>query len=223
VTPFETPGYVERSEVAPSVTVPLHWGPWLNVTSNFTLRSTYYGGQLRERRYLSARAFSGTRARSRSTSGLPPSSAYGAASTKWKHVIEPEIVYRYVTGVNDFARFLRFDEDDTLTDTNEVEYGFTQRLFRRHEKRIATQELVTWHVAQKHFFDPTFGGALVPGQRNVFQTLDLFTPFAFADTARHFSPLVSDCDRGAGEALRHGIHRKLRSRRATGSPRSEPC
>jgi LPS-assembly protein len=47
-------------------------------------------------------------------------------------------------------------------------------------------------VAQKHFFDPTFGGALVPGQRNVFQTLDLFTPFAFADTARHFSPLVSD-------------------------------
>ena len=47
------------------------------------------------------------------------------ASTKWKHVIEPEIVYSYVNGVNDFARFIRFDEDETLTDTNEIEYGFT--------------------------------------------------------------------------------------------------
>ncbi len=45
---------------------------------------------------------------------------------------------------------------------------------------------------QKYFFDPTFGGALVPGQPNVFQTLDALTPFAFADTARRFSPIVSD-------------------------------
>ncbi len=27
--------FVERSEIAPSVTIPLHWGPWLGVTSNF--------------------------------------------------------------------------------------------------------------------------------------------------------------------------------------------
>ena len=32
----------------------------------------------------------------------------------------------------------------------------------------------------------------MPDQRNVFQTLDLLTPFAFADTSRHFSPIVSD-------------------------------
>jgi LPS-assembly protein len=190
VTPFDTPGYVERSEVAPSVTVPLHWGPWLNVTSNFTLRSTYYGGQLENGLFVGQSFFRNTR--EVSVDFRPPTiERVWGGETKWKHVIEPEIVYRYVTGVNDFARFLRFDEDDTLTDTNEVEYGFTQRLFRR-TKSGATQELVTWHVAQKHFFDPTFGGALVPGQRNVFQTLDLFTPFAFADTARHFSPLVSD-------------------------------
>ena len=51
--------------------------------------------------------------------------------SKWKHVIEPDIVYSYVTGVNAFGRFVRFDQDETLTDTNEFEYGFTQRLFRR--------------------------------------------------------------------------------------------
>ena len=52
VTPFETPGFVERSEIAPSVTIPFHWGPWLDVTPMFTLRSTHYGGQLQNGQYL---------------------------------------------------------------------------------------------------------------------------------------------------------------------------
>ena len=53
-------------------------------------------------------------------------------------------------------------------------------------------ELVTWKVAQAYYFDPTFGGALVPGTRNVFQALDSITPFAFADEPRRFSPINSD-------------------------------
>ena len=116
---------------------------------------------------------------------------YDHGETKWKHVVEPYLVYKLVNGVNDFGRFLRFDEDDTLTDTNELEYGITQRLYRRTSSG-ETQEFITWHIAQKYFFDPTFGGALVPGQTNVFQTLDALTPFAFADEARRFSPIVSD-------------------------------
>ena len=34
-----------------------------------------------------------------------------------------------MTGVNNFADFIRFDSDSTLTDTNEIEYGVTQRFF----------------------------------------------------------------------------------------------
>jgi LPS-assembly protein len=45
---------------------------------------------------------------------------------------------------------------------------------------------------QKHFFDPTFGGAIVTGERNVFQALNSITPFAFALGPVHWSPLVSD-------------------------------
>ena len=52
------------------------------------------------------------------------------SDTKWKHVIEPDVVYKFVNGVNDFGA-IRFDEDETLTDTNELEYGVTQRLYRR--------------------------------------------------------------------------------------------
>jgi LPS-assembly protein len=190
VTPFESPDYMERAEFAPSITLPIHWGTWLNVTPSFTFRSTYYGGQLQNGAFLDRGLFRNTGEVSVDIRPPTVERVWGEA-TKWKHVIEPELLYRYVTGVNDFSRFLRVDEDDTLTNTNEVEYGFTQRLLRRRENG-SSEELISWHVAQKHFFDPTFGGALVTGQRNVFQNLDLFTPFAFADTARHFSPLVSD-------------------------------
>jgi LPS-assembly protein len=54
-----------------------------------------------------------------------------------------------------------------------------------------TREIVTWELAQKYFIDPTFGGALVPGRRNVFaSTVDL-TGIAFLTGQRHLSPLIS--------------------------------
>ena len=46
-----------------------------------------------------------------------------------RHTIEPEINYRYVAGVNNFNQIPRFDATDIYSDTNEVEYGVTQRLF----------------------------------------------------------------------------------------------
>lgn len=192
VTGFATPSFVERSEIAPSITIPLHWGPWLGVTPNFTLRSTSYGGQLTPTgQYLSNDFFRNT---AEFTLDIRPPSferIWQMAGAKWKHTIEPQLVYRYVTGVNDFGRFIRFDDDDTITDTNEIEYGVEQRLFRRSGDS-GGDELVSWDVKEKYFFDPTFGGALIPGDRNVFQTLDSLTPFAFADAARRFSPIISD-------------------------------
>jgi LPS-assembly protein len=188
---IETPAAVQRAEIAPEVTIPLHWGPWLGVTPTFMLRATRYGSQL-----LSGTAVGDSvhRTTAELTVDLrPPSLAriWESSSSKWKHSIEPQIVYRFVDGVNRFGRFLRFDENDTLTDTNEVEYSITQRLYRRTGEGQA-DELVSWRIAQKYYFDPTFGGALVSGQRNVFQALDSVTPFAFADSPRRFSPLVSD-------------------------------
>ena len=188
---FQTPAAVQRSEIAPSVTIPLRWGPWISATPSFTLRTTRYGAQLLPNETLGTSLVRTTE--ELSVDLRPPAFArvWDGASAKWKHDIEPDIVYRYVNGVNDFGRFIRFDEDDTLTDTNEVEYSVTQRLFRRSSDEGA-EELASWRIAQKYFIDPTFGGALVPGRRNVFQALDSLTPFAFAAEARRFSPIVSD-------------------------------
>ncbi|HWG58026.1 MAG TPA: LPS assembly protein LptD [Candidatus Acidoferrales bacterium] len=190
-TGFTTPRFVERSEFAPSVEMPLRWGPWLNVTPSFTFRSTFYGGQMQNGAYL-ADSFS-RNTEEFSLDVRPPAfeRMWGGDESKWKHAIEPDVTYSYVTGVNDFGRFVRFDEDETLTDTNEVEYGVTQRLFHRTGEG-GGHEVMAWKVAQKYFFDPTFGGALAPGQRNAFQTLDSLSPFAFADEPRRFSPIVSE-------------------------------
>jgi LPS-assembly protein len=53
------------------------------------------------------------------------------------------------------------------------------------------KEVLTWELRQKYFMDPTFGGALVPNQRNVFTTSEELTGIAFLTQPRHLSPLIS--------------------------------
>ncbi len=188
---LNTPAAVERSEFSPRVTVPLHWGPWLGVTSTAAFRTTRYGAELVNGTVAEQ---SVTRNNGEFSIELRPPAferVWDEDGTKWKHTVEPDISYNYVTGIENFSRFIRFDEDDTLTNTSELEYGITQRLFRKSGSD-QQEELFTWRVAQKHYFDPTFGGALVAGQRNVFAALDSITPFAFADEPRMWSPVVSD-------------------------------
>ena len=161
-----------------------------------------------------------------------------------KHTVEPFLDYRYVAGVNNFQRVLRFDDRDVVSDTNELEYGVTQRLFARGGARngqcgtagaeiaggeqedgearpageampaaiptalgsghalpgvmvaatagqCTTRQLVSWTLAQKTFFDSSFGGAVVAGRRNILEsTLDL-SGVAFLTEPRNISPLVS--------------------------------
>lgn len=54
-----------------------------------------------------------------------------------------------------------------------------------------SREVATWELAQKYFLDPTFGGALIAGQRNVFTTTEDLTGIAFITEPRHLSPIVS--------------------------------
>jgi LPS-assembly protein len=186
-----TAAIVQRSEIAPRVTIPLHWGPWLGVTPTFQVRTTRYGAQLQGGLPVGGPLVRNTGEVTVDLRLPELAGIWEAGEAKWKHTIEPAAVYRYVNGVKSYDRIIRFNETDTLTDTNEAEYSLTQRLYRR-KGQGPVNELLSWRVAQKYYFDPTFGGALAPGQRNVFQALNSITPFAFADSYRRFSPLVSD-------------------------------
>jgi LPS-assembly protein len=134
---FSTADLVGRFDLEPSLSLPLSFGGW-SFRPEFSLRDTAYTEQL-------AAASSGARAakpdsinrRALETSvevRAPAVSrifAHEFLGRKWKHVIEPRVVYKYVTGVNNFANILRFDERDILTDTNEVEYGIVNRLYAK--------------------------------------------------------------------------------------------
>jgi LPS-assembly protein len=198
-TPLNTAPLVPRTEFAPKVTIPLHFGDWLGITTSAVFRTTYYGDSYNAAGDLSGQSIT------RNTGELtvefrPPTLErfFDRASLdkskprkRYKHTIEPTLTYRYVTGVNNFADFIRFDSDASLTDTNEIEYGLTQRLFTKTGDD-QPQELLTWSLYQKHYFDPTFGGAIVDGQRNVFDAFTSISPFAFAFGPRNWSPIISD-------------------------------
>jgi LPS-assembly protein len=128
-------------------------------------------------------------------------------TSQLRHTIEPEFTYHYVTGINHYADTLRFDQTDALADTNSIEYGLTQHLYLRHLhphpcKGVealgpndlcggGTTDFLTWTVLQQHYFNANFGGAVVGGQRNVFDsTLDL-TGVAFLERPRADSPVLS--------------------------------
>ena len=198
-TPINTPAFVQRTEFAPKVTIPLNFGAWLGITTTAAFRTTYYGDSYNRTGQLSGQSI--TRNTGELTVELRPPSLErffdrspldkNKPRKRYKHTIEPTITYHYVGGVNNFADFIRFDSDATLSDTNQVEYGITQRLFVKTGDG-QPQELLTWSVLQDHYFDPTFGGAILDGQRNVFETLSAISPFAFAFGQRNWSPIISD-------------------------------
>ncbi|MGH9489172.1 MAG: LPS-assembly protein LptD [Terriglobales bacterium] len=114
----------------------------------------------------------------------------GLLGQKLKHVFQPLVTYRFRGGVSDPDDVIRFDGDDILSDTDELDYGFTNAFYTR-DREGRVRELASWRLEQMYFFDPTFGGALIPGQENVFQATAMLTPFAFATQALNQSPIDS--------------------------------
>jgi LPS-assembly protein len=191
---ISTPNFVTRAEIAPKVTIPIHFGAWLGVTTSATFRTTYYGDSFNASGNVSGQSITRNTGEFEVELRPPTLERYferPGTRHRYKHTIEPAITYRYVTGLDNFADFIRFDSNATLTNTNEVEYGISQHLYVKQADDQAV-DFLSWKLVQKHYFDTTFSGALVSGQRNVFQALDSITPFAFASTPRSWSPIVSD-------------------------------
>ncbi len=194
---FETPRLSERLDFHPEVTLRTKPVAGLHVTPSVGLRATRYGTSLRED------GDSLMRLLGEISVDVRPPSLERVFSGSWlgrrfKHVIEPDIRYRLVRGRNadSPAQVVRYDQVDILAETHEIEYSLTNTLFFRkdvpHGQGVKPQarELVSWRLSQKYYFDPTFGGALVPGRRVVFDPTISLTGFAFAQ-GRRLSPLVS--------------------------------
>jgi LPS-assembly protein len=189
---YQTNQFTPRGDIEPTVLSSFHWQGFSLVPS-FTMHETFYGQSLVNMNTVLSSALNRSAPEASLDIVLPSIERVFKKKTflgdQLKHVIEPRISYDYVTGVNDFLNTLRFDQIDLLTDTNEVTFGLTNRLYTK--KGDTTRELFTWELGYKRFFDPTFGGAVVPNQRNVLLPGIDFTGFAFIDGPRNYSPIDS--------------------------------
>lgn len=109
---------------------------------------------------------------------------------KIKHVAEVDAKYEYVTGIQNFGRIIRFDARDVQSDTNQLTISLTNHLYKK-DKSGKVNEVMRWRVSQARFFDPTFGGVAVAGQRSVVLATEEFSPYAFLDGPRRYSPVAS--------------------------------
>jgi LPS-assembly protein len=133
---FRTANLVGRFDFAPSISLPLLFRGW-SLRPELTLRNTAYTQQLEPGSNVgTALSDVVNRKALEGTAELRPPGFTRifdrpVAGHKLKHVIEPHATYRYVTGVNNFADILRFDARDILSNTNEVEYGVTNRIYSK--------------------------------------------------------------------------------------------
>jgi LPS-assembly protein len=226
---------VGRLDVYPHLSLPLSAGGW-NITPEAALRDTYYT-------ISEAPDFTGANNGVPTISHDPVNRTDVEASLdirppalerdfnlpfwhrRLRHVIEPEINYRFVGGIGAAARnVLLFDTTDIATNTNQVGYSLTQHFYvspssahpcpadaaeaavtdataetetgefepePTSSTTCQSREWASWQIMQDLYIDSSFGGAVIPGRRNVFaSTLDL-SPVAFLTGPRNLSPIVS--------------------------------
>jgi LPS-assembly protein len=231
-TGFRTAPLVGRFDFAPTLALPLQWQGW-SFRPSLTLRETFYTQRMGQVAETAEDSVLNRRSLETSVDLRPPalSKIFDRPwlGRKWKHVVEPRIRYRLVTGIDNFADIIRFDSADTVTNTNELEYSLVNRLYAKRTTPNTSdcdlpgmstltiggapqvgavpwepppapdtqpcasgpREILSWEIGQKYFFDPTFGHALSPSERNVFASTADFTGIAFLNGPRRFAPLIS--------------------------------
>lgn len=219
--PIITPSIVQRFDLHPNVSLPLTFSGW-SLTATAGLRATYYSNSLDPTTRLVlprdvVRGYGEFELDFR-----PPALARNFrrsdGSVWFRHVIEPYLIYRRIAGIDNFDRIIRFDYVDAIADTNEIEFGISNRFYTkrsteavgkkaergaRDKKSLATQpyEALTITIRGKYFFDTSFGGALIPGRRNQFYPIDTFSGFSYGATPRKFSPVHVDIRYRPSETL----------------------
>jgi LPS-assembly protein len=211
--PIISPSMVQRLDMHPRLELPLNFAGW-SITASGAGRVTYYSDSLdpTTRNVLSRNL---TRAYGEFEFDVrPPAFAKDfsrGGGFFFRHVIEPYVTYRKISGINNFDRIIRFDYNDAIADTNEIEFGIANRFFtRRSTENVADvpvtatdgenrpllssqpYEALTITLRGKYFFDPFFGGAFRTNRRNQFYPINTLSGFVYGGLPRRFSPVNVD-------------------------------
>jgi LPS-assembly protein len=193
---LEAPGLSQRLDLYPRLALRLPTLKGFSLMPSVGVRETYYGAQRSldspsgvvnqalNRQYMDLNVELKMPVLERDFSSSPIGS--------FRHSIEPFLTYRRIDGIKDLNKTIRFDAEDVIANTNEVEYGIMNRFFRSPKIYSGTQpksEFMSFGLVQKYYFDPSFGGAFQPGQSNAFYPLDTVTGFYPSGIIHPFSPI----------------------------------
>jgi LPS-assembly protein len=193
---METPPLIQRLDFYPSLTIRLPSVLGFSLIPTVGIRETYYGAQISEDSQTGISNHGLHRRYADLSVDLRTPVIEGGFSAPWlgklQHVVEPFATYRWTAGIKDFDKIIRFDEQDAITNTNEVEYGIVNRFFRNRPTAGGTNknhEFMSFGLVQKYYFDPTFDGAFRIGQSNAFYPLDTVTGFYQTGIPSTLAPL----------------------------------
>ena len=152
--PISTPLLGQRFDIYPQISVPFST-KYFNFTATAGMRVTYYSDSLDNLRRVVSR--DEVRKYGEFEFDVRPvalaKNYYGETDAfRFRHTIEPYLTYRLIKGVDNFNRIIRFDYTDTITDTNEIEYGVINRIFTRRYAEAVTEQ------AQKLLREKANGG-----------------------------------------------------------------
>jgi LPS-assembly protein len=193
---YQTRQFVDRENLHPVVSTAFSFAGF-HIVPSFGIDETHYGSSLNAATIKPVGVDLLRSAREVNVELVFPPLYRIYNSPKWlggeklKHVFETRADYRYVNGIGtDFLRVIRFDDMDLLSDTNEIRFSVANRLFVKN-KDGNVNEVLSWELWQSRYFDPTFGGAVIAGQRNVVASVADLTGYTFLDGPRNYSPVVS--------------------------------
>ncbi len=192
---METEKMIQRLDFYPRLALRLPSLLGFSIAPSAGVRETYYGAQMAEdspgtvnRRLIRRYADLSVDLRTPVLEKDFSSSWLG----RFRHAVEPFATYRRISGIKNFDKIIRFDEQDAIANTNEIEYGIVNRFFKERPSGAGSQERFQWmavKLIEKYYFDPTFGDAFRQGRLNAFYPLDTATGLYQTGIMRNFSPI----------------------------------
>ncbi len=209
---IETQRLIQRLDFNPRLTWRLPSFKGFSLVPSIGIRETYYGAQLSEGSAFGVVNRGLHRHYSDLNIDLRTPVLEREFASSWigtfDHAVEPFITYRWIHGIKDLDKTIRFDEEDAIADTSEIEYGIMNRFYRKKKTSAGTQEkheFMSFGLVQKYYFDPTFGGAFKPGQSNTFYPLDSVTGFYQTATPSNLAPLSAIFQYSPNSGIRNDV------------------
>ncbi len=156
---FQTASAVGRIDLHPTLALPLHFDGWAARPTVGARETFYSASQSPGLDIPTYRSGSADRKDFEASMDVRPPAMERDFNAPWlehllgsqvRHVIQPEVTYNYVTGINNFGSILRFDDRDIVSNTNELRYTLGQRFyFRRPGAKPCTDGAVPLPVSGK--------------------------------------------------------------------------